>query len=307
MSASQDSHLPRLEAALDRWQKQIAGAHLAFTDQINGMQERLSKLLQCDFARPTPVTSVEAPTEPQEPPASELRQRIQALESMLEEERERAGHLDARIKSAVSHQEVDSLAERLGSAIRDRDEAHQEIVSLRSQLAMLHKANAALASGSPALNANQGLIEVVDADGNRLRFGEILVKLKLTTPERISTALEEQKGSHRRIGAILQEQGIVSEALVSQIVARQLDLPFVKLTPDVVDEAAPGLISSQLARQRNCLPIAVSPERIIVAMANPFDLVAMDDVESATGRKVAPAVATPSDVEAALRKYYGKP
>lgn len=100
---------------------------------------------------------------------------------------------------------------------------------------------------------------------------------------------------------------MVTEALVSQIVARQLDLPFIKLTPGVVDEAAPKLISAQLARQRTCIPIAVSPERIVVAMANPFDLVAMDDIEAATGRKVDPAVATPSDIAASLRSYYGKP
>ena len=93
--------------------------------------------------------------------------------------------------------------------------------------------------------------------------------------------------------------------MVAQILAGQLGLSFVRLSPDAVDPAAPRLINGQTAKRRQCVPIASSPEHVVLAMANPLDLIAIDDVELTTGRRVEPVVATASEVAAAVARYYG--
>lgn len=229
------------------------------------------------------------------------------LEQMLQQEQSRAERLEKQLRDKRHEETINALNGQLTAAIHDRDEAHQEIVTLRTELNMLRRANAALSlPKSDDARQEMAPIEIFDTEGRRLRVGEILIKLGLITQDQVSAALREQAAApYRRIGAILVENGHTSEDAVSQVLARQLDLPFVRLAPGVVDDAAPCLIPGQLARRRLCLPLTVSADRIVVAMANPFDLVAMDEIEMATGRRVDPVVATPSEIAAALLRHYG--
>ncbi len=199
------------------------------------------------------------------------------------------------------------LADQLAAALRDRDEAHQQIVALRSEIDLLKRANASLCA--PAIEATDNddtAPDVTAPDGSRQRMGEILIKLGFITSNQLDDALAAQAETpHRRIGSILIERGMASEEAVAQVLARQLDLPFVRLTSEVVDGIAPRLINGQLARRRQCIPITAATDRVVLAMANPLDLIAVDDVELASGRRVAPVVATGSDIYAAIGRYYG--
>ena len=237
------------------------------------------------------------------PPLGELEE----LQRILEQERERADLLEGQLHQPRDDADRAALREQLAGALRDRDEAHQEIVSLRTEVDMLRRANAGLTMpATPETTEAEPLpIERLGEDGHKRRMGEILIELGVITPEQLQEAIEEQALTpQRRLGAILVERGYTAEDVVARVLARQLDLPFVRLTEEVVDGAAPRIITALLAKRRMCIPIAVAPDRIVLAMANPFDLVAIEDVERTIDRRVEPAVTTPSDIASALLRYY---
>lgn len=241
--------------------------------------------------------------------AGALTQRLHELEDLLQAERRRADLLEEQLRGQSSEPAEPSLAPQLTQALRDREEAHEEIVSLRAEVTLLRRVNACLSvpgNGRAAECAGVEEAEVFDADGRRERLGPLLMKLGLVTGEQLETALAEQAAApHRRLGAILVERGFITEETIAKVLARQLDLPYVRLAAGVVDPAAARLISGQLARRRMCIPVAATAGRVVLAVANPFDLLAIEDVEMAARRRVDLAVAAPSDIAAAIGRHYG--
>jgi len=244
--------------------------------------------------------------------ATALRNRVPELEELLERERSRSRLLEERLERERAEGANSETARKLAGALRDRDEAHQEIVALRAEVDLLRRVNANLtmpAAGNTEETANTepSFLDRVlhHEDGQKRRMGEILIAMGMVTAEQVATALVDQASRpHRRIGTILIENGHTSEEIVAQVLARQLDLPFMRLVPALVEEDAAHIISGQLARRRCCIPIALSPGRVVLAMANPFDLVALDDVEMASGRRAEPVVATPGAIASAIARFY---
>lgn len=234
----------------------------------------------------------------------------QEVRSALTAERLRADLLQEQLRETrEAGARADS--EQLAAALRDRDEAHQQIVALRTEIDLLRRMNASLsapASPAPAAEAETQPVAITDPQGRKRRMGDVLVELGVVSREQLDTALQAQTDTpQRRLGSILVEMGFASEEAVARILARQLGLTFVRLTPEVVDPAATRIIGAPLARRRNCLPIGATPDRIVLAMANPLDLITIDDVELAGGRNVEPVVATTDDILSALERYYGSP
>ncbi|MCX5758361.1 MAG: hypothetical protein NTU83_07635 [Candidatus Hydrogenedentes bacterium] len=233
---------------------------------------------------------------------------VQEARNALASERIRADLLQEQLRDA---REAGSRAdsEQLAAALRDRDEAHQQIVALRAEIDLLRRMNASLSAPAPqgpAAETEAPPVSATDVQGRKRRMGEVLVELGVVSHDQVESALHEQAGApQRRLGTILVEKGFASEEAIARIVARQLGLAFVRLTPDVVDAAATRIIGGALARRRNCLPIGVSSERVVLAMANPLDLITIDDVELASGHRVEPVVATAGDMASAVERYYG--
>ncbi len=233
---------------------------------------------------------------------------IEELHHLLAEERERADLLESRLQRHAKAEADTTAADQLANALRDRDEAHQEIVALRAEIDMLRRANASLAV--PSSTGDQTdlaeALERMGLDGGRRRMGEILIALGLITQEQLAEALRSQdERPQRRLGAILIEKGYTTQEIVARVLARQIELPFVRLSPDTLEMGATALISPALARRHQCIPVGASPTHVTLAMANPFDLVALDDVQMATGRRAEPVVASPADVAAAIARCYG--
>jgi type IV pilus assembly protein PilB len=136
-------------------------------------------------------------------------------------------------------------------------------------------------------------------------MGEILVDAHVITREQLNQALTEQKKNpQRRLGLIFVEMGFTGEDIVSQVLASQLQLAFVHLAKEMIDITAVRLISSQMATLHMLIPLRAAPGKLTVAMANPLDLIALDDVELATSRRVEPVVATAADISAAIVRFY---
>ncbi|MCX5772690.1 MAG: hypothetical protein NTZ09_20795 [Candidatus Hydrogenedentes bacterium] len=312
MPVGHDDILERLEVAINAWNMEIAQMRGGLSAEIDKLGEQIDRL-----PRPQLPANLSAPLQPPAPAevaedgVEQLKTRGAELDLLLRAARHKVEELErqARQPSAeLAGGTEENLALRFSEALRDRYEAHQEIVSLRAEADLLRRANACLSGPvAPPEGGVAAPAEVFDSEGRRRRLGEILVELGLVDQEQLAAALAEQSTSpQRRLGAILVEKGVTSEDIVARVLARQLGLPFVRLKGHVADQAAPRAISSQLARSRECLPIAVSPTSLVLAMANAFDLVAIEEVELATGRRVDPVVAAAGDIRQALRRYYGK-
>jgi hypothetical protein len=145
-----------------------------------------------------------------------------------------------------------------------------------------------------------------EAHGHRKRVGEILVAEGVLSPDELQELLTEQgRTPHVRLGTLAVARGFTNEALVAKILAAQLRLPFVNLAEMTLDRATAALLSPHLARLHKCVPLRREEDRLTVAMTNPLDLIAIEDIELAGKCVVGPVVATPSGIRGALETLYG--
>src|SRR5918997_6214807 len=134
-------------------------------------------------------------------------------------------------------------------------------------------------------------------------FGEVLVDEGLITSDQLEKAAAEQERVGRSLGRVLIDLGLVKEPDLVAVLARQIGLEFVDLNEYQIDPQAASLISEQVAKRYRALPIGFDGERLIVAMSDPANVFALDDIRTITGMEVKPVVATAADIEAAVRKY----
>ena len=134
-------------------------------------------------------------------------------------------------------------------------------------------------------------------------LGQILIEEGLLNEEQLQRALSARSEKNQLLGRVLIDLGLVREADLVGALAKQLGLQFVDLSDMVVDPNAASLIPEQVARRYRALPVGFEDSRLIVAMADPANLFALDDIRTITGMEVKPVVATAADIESAIRKY----
>ncbi|MDO8915895.1 MAG: ATPase, T2SS/T4P/T4SS family, partial [Coriobacteriia bacterium] len=137
----------------------------------------------------------------------------------------------------------------------------------------------------------------------RERLGELLVKTGLIDQEQLDVALEHQLQFGGKLGQILVEQLIVSEEQLADTLAEQKGLERVSLANYPIDRDVVAIIPERVARRRLIVPLKFEDEYIVVAMADPLDLEAIDEVELRSGRKAHLVVATESQIRFAIDKY----
>src|SRR5438093_8613055 len=135
------------------------------------------------------------------------------------------------------------------------------------------------------------------------KLGEILVEEGLISADQLERALLEQSRTDQLLGRILIDLKMVRESDLMAALAKQIGFRFVDLNDFQIDPSAAMLIPDQVARRYRALPIAYEDSRLLVAMADPANLFALDDIRTITGLEVKPVVATAADIESAIRKY----
>ena len=137
------------------------------------------------------------------------------------------------------------------------------------------------------------------------QLGQILIELGYITPEQLDVALEEHKRTPKSLGRVLIDLGMIKEADLVRALAEQVGLEFVDLTDFPVDPTSTVLLPEALARRYRALPIGERDGKLLVAMSDPANVYALDDIRTITGRDVQPVVATANDVERAIQKFAG--
>jgi type IV pilus assembly protein PilB len=134
-------------------------------------------------------------------------------------------------------------------------------------------------------------------------LGQILVEEGLITDEQLEQALKEQERVPKSLGRILIDLRLIREDDLVRALALQVGLEFVDLTEYPIDPAVATLIPESVAKRYRALPFAERDGKLLVAMSDPANVYALDDMRTITGREIQPIVATAADVMAAIRKY----
>jgi type II secretory ATPase GspE/PulE/Tfp pilus assembly ATPase PilB-like protein len=137
------------------------------------------------------------------------------------------------------------------------------------------------------------------------RFGEVLIDMHLVTPGQLARALEHQKSTHTgQLGQTLVDMGVISEEMLRRARPRQLGIPFVDLYTVRPDPAAVREIDAKTATRLHVVPVSRHGEALVVALEDPLDPVPLDALRFATGRQVIPVMATRSQIDDAILRYY---
>ncbi len=138
----------------------------------------------------------------------------------------------------------------------------------------------------------------------KLRLGDVLVQQKLVTQEQLQSALEQQRGTGRRLGRLLMEAGVVTEEAVVHGLARQLRVPAVNLKSFPLKNDTVRLLSESPARRHRAIVLEDKGEHLLVGFADPLDLAAYDELTRLLKRPVRMAVIAESQLSAALDRHY---
>ncbi len=137
------------------------------------------------------------------------------------------------------------------------------------------------------------------ASGKRL--GKVLVQSGVISEEQLQSALSEADG--RTLSSVLVEQGVATEQKIAQAVAESMGLAYVDLGGYEIDPTAATMLATDLAKRHCVLPIKIQDDELVVAMADPANIFAIDDLRIVTGYEIRPVVAAESDVVASIEKF----
>jgi type IV pilus assembly protein PilB len=135
------------------------------------------------------------------------------------------------------------------------------------------------------------------------QLADILLERGLVDEAQLAAAYDEHQRAGRSLGRVLVEEGILTEAQLVEALAFQIGLEFVDLAEVSVDGSAVALVSAAVCRRHTVLPIGHVDGRLLLAMADPGNVFALDDVRSLTGLEVRQVVATRDDLLAAIDRF----
>jgi type IV pilus assembly protein PilB len=138
-----------------------------------------------------------------------------------------------------------------------------------------------------------------------VRLGELLTKASLISQDQLKEALKFQKETGGKLGETLIRLGFVSEEDITECLSQQFGVPSINLAHFEIDAGVIKLIPAEVARKYNILPVNKTGATITIAMADPTNVFAMDDIKFMTGYNVEPVVASELGIKAAIDNYYG--
>ena len=156
---------------------------------------------------------------------------------------------------------------------------------------------------APAPNPNKGLYPPRHPGRSSRMIGEVVVDLGLSDRETVEDAVQAARDQGRPTGLILVERGILRHDQLARVVAERFGLDFIDLTSFDLDMGAVNLISASTARRYQAVPVGFAEDGgVLVAMANPTNVLTIDDIGMMTGRRVRPCAASIEDLDLLLAK-----
>jgi len=140
-----------------------------------------------------------------------------------------------------------------------------------------------------------------------VRIGELLLKEKRITPEQLQEALTYQKANGGKLGFNLVKLGFVKDEELTALLSKQYGVPSINLAQFEIDPAVIKLIPAETAQKYQIIPLSRAGATLTIAMTDPTNVFAMDDIKFMTGYNVEPVVASETAVSDAIARYYAGP
>jgi type IV pilus assembly protein PilB len=137
-----------------------------------------------------------------------------------------------------------------------------------------------------------------------VRIGELLLKEKRITPEQLQQALNDQRANGGKLGYNLVKMGVVKDEEITALLSKQYGVPSINLTQFEIDPGVIKLIPPDTAQKYQIVPLSRAGATLTIAMTDPTNVFAMDDIKFMTGYNVEPVVASETAVIEAIQKYY---
>jgi type IV pilus assembly protein PilB len=138
----------------------------------------------------------------------------------------------------------------------------------------------------------------------KLRLGDILVKDGIISEEQLMKGLGLQRDSGNKLGAILIAQGWLKEDQLFKVLEEQYEIPYIDINTIYIDPKVPKLISEILARKHMSIPIRIDKNKLTIAMVDPLDIIAKDDIRITTGLEIDVVISAQQDIARAINRYY---
>lgn len=149
----------------------------------------------------------------------------------------------------------------------------------------------------------------MDFNKRKIKLGDLLVETGAITQEQLERALKKQKKTNLKLGETLVDEGIISEDDIAVALSRQLNLEIVDLQTTNIDPKVATLVPVTILKKYTMIPFAYSEDNmniLRVAMENPLDMYAQEDISIITNYQVEPVVATTRSIMLAIDKYHGQ-
>jgi type IV pilus assembly protein PilB len=138
------------------------------------------------------------------------------------------------------------------------------------------------------------------------RIGELLVREKMLSLQQLQQAQDEAKRTGKRLGATLARLGYVDDQRLTQFVAKQYSLPSINLSEIEIDQAVLKLVPREICEKHQVIPVRRNGPTLVVAMADPSNIYAIDELKFLTQYNIDPVVSSEAGIETALSRYYDK-
>ncbi|SDS78542.1 type IV pilus assembly protein PilB [Paenibacillaceae bacterium GAS479] len=139
----------------------------------------------------------------------------------------------------------------------------------------------------------------------RKRLGDLLVESEVITETELQEALKEQGRTKQKLGDLLIAQGYMTEQQLIEVLEFQLGIPHVSLFKYQIDPTIAQIIPESLARRYQVIPLHKEGGKLMVAMADPLDYFAIEELRMSTGFRIEPAISTKEELQRAIARYYG--
>ena len=141
-----------------------------------------------------------------------------------------------------------------------------------------------------------------------MKLGDLLIYSGKLNNDQLTEALSLQKKTGQKLGEILVEKGWVNEKDIIETLEQQMGIERYDIQNNVVEAEIPKLITENLARRYLAIPVKINENtsKLTVAMYDPLNIYAIDDIEIATGLKIEPVLASKKDISSAIDQFFGK-
>jgi len=136
------------------------------------------------------------------------------------------------------------------------------------------------------------------------RFSEVLLSQRLATREQLQQLITEATRNGKSFARLLIDRGVISEPQLVELLSKELGLPMISLAKYRMDPAATRIIPERLARQYSLVALAKFGERLVVAMADPMNIFAIDDLKALTQVAIDPVLASETEIHRAIEQVY---